>query len=231
MMREKTIFTEDMMSLEKLPAYGFSLQKQIADVSEIIFKIQQDKRRDKAVSMMKLMAQKLVVSGLSAFRREYSSISHARMIDRAAQADREAQKISEGLRELYMGLCKENMMLDTLKKLLEDSTDELEAAYDALEKHIDEMQLSSAHIQYRDFAQKRLKDLELSKTLAMQGMLLITELTVNNSTLAERINSLTVNTLVLWRADLAAMKSSPDKTKLERICGIEDVITAAIASI
>jgi hypothetical protein len=40
-----------------------------------------------------------------------------------------------------------------------------------------------------------------------------------------------VNTLVLWRADLAAMKSSPDKTKLERICGIEDVITAAIASI
>lgn len=230
-MREKIVYTNDMMSLESLPSFAFVPQKQIAEISDILFDIQQDKQSEKAAGMMKIMAEKLKVSGLSGCRHELGSISHARLIDRAAAADKEAGKISDSFQTLYIGLCKENVLLDTMNKMLEKCIAEIEEASDVLREHIETAQTDRTQLRYIELAKKKLHDMAISKTVALQGMALITDMTAHNSALTERINSLRVNTLVLWRSDIAALKASPDKDKLERICGIEDVITAAIANI
>ena len=52
-----------------------------------------------------------------------------------------------------------------------------------------------------------------------------------NSEMSQRIESLKVNTLVLWRAGIEALRNTPDKDNMDKVCGIEDVISAAIANI
>lgn len=224
-------FSADMMRLEMLPSYAGDVQQSIADVSDMIFALQQNKMRDKAVGMMKLAAGKLKLGGLSRYRHELGRISRARIIDQAKAADKEAESITDSFQELYIGLYKENVLLDTFSKMLEKCVSELEAASDALRAHIEVTQADRTQVRYTELAKKKLHDLELSKTVALQAMALITDMSVHNSALAERINSLKVNTLVLWRSSIAALEADPDSDRAEKICGIEDVIAAAIVSL
>ena len=80
-------------------------------------------------------------------------------------------------------------------------------------------------------ADKRVNDLVLSVNIASQGIMMISDMYTRNSEMSQRIESLKVNTLVLWRAGISALRNAPDKDKMEKVCGIEDVISAAISNI
>ena len=84
---------------------------------------------------------------------------------------------------------------------------------------------------YHMLADKRLNDLVLSTNIASQSIMMISYMYDRNSALSQRIESLKVNTLVLRRAGIEALRNAPDKDKMDRVCGIEDVISAAISNI
>lgn len=232
-MTESTLtkYSPDTMRIELLPSYGSDIQQKIADVSDMIYLLRQDGTDYKAIGMLKMAAEQLKICSLSEYKGGLSMVSYARIIDKADAADKEAARISDSLQKAYIGLYKENVLLDTLKKMLGDCVQELNIASGALEEHIREIGESESEKFYTELARKRIQDLALSETIAANAVLLINEISANNSLLSERINSLTVNTLVLWRANLSALKSAPDPQKLERLCGIEDAISAAIAGI
>lgn len=226
-----TKYSPDAMRIELLPSYGNDIQQKIADVSDMIFSLQQDRTGVKAISMLKLAAEQLKICSLSDYKGKISAISYARLIDKADSADKEAERISDSLQSSYISLYKENILLDTMKKMLEDCVSELQLASKALKEHIHKIGNDEPEKYYTDLAWKRIQDMTLSETIAARSIFLITDMSANNNMLLERINSLKVNTLVLWRTNLYALKASPDEQKLERICGIEDAISAAIASI
>lgn len=232
-MTESTLtkYSPDTMRIELLPSYGNDIQQKIADVSDMIFSLQRDRTGYRAISMLKLAAEQLKICSLSEYKGKISAISYARLIDKADAADKEAERISDSLQGSYISLYKENVLLDALKKMLEDCVSELQLASKALEEHIHKIGNDESEKYYTDLAWKRIQDLALSETVAERSVYLISDMTANNSMLSERINSLKVNTLVLWRANLSALKAAPDEQMLERICGIEDAISAAIASI
>ena len=76
-----------------------------------------------------------------------------------------------------------------------------------------------------------MNDLVLSVNIASQGIMMISDMYTRNSEMSQRIESLKVNTLVLWRAGISALRNAPDKDKMEKVCAIEDVISAAISNI
>ena len=84
---------------------------------------------------------------------------------------------------------------------------------------------------YHMLADKRLNDLVLSTNIASQSIMMISDMYARNSALSQRIESLKVNTLVLWRTGIEELGNAPDKDKMDRVCGIEDVISAAITNI
>ena len=126
----KTIktYTSDMMSFELLPSYALDIQKRIADTSDMIFKLQHNRMPEKAISILTLASQQLQVNGLSRYKGYVGAIGYARLIDQAEKADKEAQRISESFQKIYIGLCKENMLLDTMKQLLGSCIQELNTA-------------------------------------------------------------------------------------------------------
>lgn len=229
----KTIktYTSDMMSFELLPSYALDIQKRIADTSDMIFKLQHNRMPEKAISILTLASQQLQVNGLSRYKGYVGAISYARLIDKAEKADKEAQKISESFQKIYIGLCKENMLLDTMKKVLENSITEIQAASDALSENMKNIPNNADWKYYQILADKRLNDLILSKNIASQSIFMISGMYTRNSEMSQRIESLKVNTLVLWRAGIEALRNTPDKDNMDKVCGIEDVISAAIANI
>ncbi|EXM38447.1 hypothetical protein RASY3_13735 [Ruminococcus albus SY3] len=229
----KTIktYTSDMMSFELLPSYALDVQKRIADTSDMIFKLQHNRMPEKAISILTLASQQLQVNGLSRYKGYVGAISYARLIDKAEKADKEAQKISESFQKIYIGLCKENMLLDTMKKVLENSITEIQAASDALSENMKNIPNNADWKYYQILADKRLNDLILSKNIASQSIFMISGMYTRNSEMSQRIESLKVNTLVLWRAGIEALRNTPDKDNMDKVCGIEDVISAAIANI
>lgn len=228
---KRTVITTDMMRPELLPTFSGEAQQRIADVSQMIFDIMRNKMRDKAAEMLKMAAERMKIYGLSEFRNSIGQISLARMIDRAAAADKEAEEISGELKGLSVGLYKENMLLDTFSQMLTDSVYELEEAGAALNEHIKMLEAQREDIRYIQLARKKQHDMTLSQTLAINSQALINEMTAANNALSERINSLQMVTMVLWRSDLSALKSAPDDSRLDSICGIEDSIAAAIVNI
>ncbi len=152
-------------------------------------------------------------------------------IDKAEKADKEAQKISESFQKIYIGLCKENMLLGTMKQLLGSCIQELNTASAALSEHMKTKDKNADWKYYHMLADKRLNDLVLSTNIASQSIMMISYMYDRNSALSQRIESLKVNTLVLRRAGIEALRNAPDKDKMDRVCGIEDVISAAISNI
>lgn len=226
-----TKYTQDEMRIELIPSYGSSIQQKVADISDIIFGIQQERIRDEAISMLKMAAEQLKICSLSEYKNKLGKISLSRILDRADDADREAERISESLWHSYIGLCKENALLDTLKNMLEDCTVGLEKASEELKLHIGDIGSDKANKYYTELAWKKVQDLQLSVTVAAHSASLITEMMTNNIILSERINSLQVNTLVLWRSNISALKAAPDARNLDQVCGVENAILAAISSI
>ena len=149
----------------------------------------------------------------------------------ADKADREAERISSELRQAYTELCKENVLLDTLKNMIESSSEELSKMSEALEQYISDISISEDEKAYSSLAWQRINDFKLSQMVAARALALIKDMTANNSILLERINSLRTNTLVLWRANISALRAAPDAKKLEQVCGTENAIAAAIAAI
>ena len=228
---KETIFTPDMMRLELLPAYANDAQQGIADISGRRFDIQKDSVSNKAAGRLKLAAERLKVCGLSEYRDDIGRISFARVIDKAEEADREAGGISDELKRLCLDMYKENMLLDTYEHMLKDFVDEIELALKALDKHISNIEAANEDIRYVQLARKRYYDLNLSQTVALRSASLLNDIKTANTVLADRINSLNTITMVLWRADLAALKAVPDNSRLEKICSIEDMISSAIVNI
>ena len=230
-MNNITEYIPDMMRIELLPSYAGDTQKRIADINDMIFDIQKDRMRDKAVNTLKLAAEQMKIHGMSGLKSSIGRISYARMLDKSETADREAERLSDSLSGYYIGLCKETVMLDTLCRLLGDCIKELERATEALERHIETLISDREQKHYALLAQKKVSELMLSKNIAMNAIVMIKDMSLQDSTLSEHINSLKVNTLVLWRAAVSALRAAPDKDKMENICSIEDVISAAISSI
>lgn len=231
MINDTKAYTTDMMSFELLPSYAGDVQQRIADTSDMIFKLQQDRIPDKAISTLTLASQQLQVSGLARFKGYVGAIGYARLIEKAEEADKEAQKISDSFQEIYIGLCKENMLLDTLKKVFESCIKDLRTASDALSEHMKNTDDDADRKNYLMLAGKKLDDLIISANIASRGIMMISDMYTRNSALSQRIESLKVNTLVLWRAGIAALRAAPDNDKMDKVCGIEDVISAAIANI
>ena len=229
----KTIktYTSDMMSFELLPSYALDIQKRIADTSDMIFKLQHNRMPEKAISILTLASQQLQVSGLSRYKGYVGAIGYARLIDQAEKADKEAQRISESFQEIYIGLCKENILLDTMKKVLESCINEIHSASEALSENMKNISENADGKYYHIMADKRLHDLVLSANIASQCIMMISGMYTRNSEMSQRIESLKVNTLVLWRAGIEALRNTPDKDNMDKVCGIEDVISAAIANI
>ena len=224
-------YTADMMSFELLPSYALDVQQRIADTSEMIFKLQQDLMPDKAINILTLASQQLQINGLARYKGYVGAIGYARLIDQAEKADKEAQRISESFQELYIGLCKENMLLDTMKKVLEGCINEIHSASEALSENMKNIPNNADWKYYHIMADKRLHDLVLSANIASQCIMMISDMYTRNSEMSQRIESLKVNTLVLWRAGIEALRNTPDKDNMDKVCGIEDVISAAIANI
>lgn len=224
-------YSPDSMSIELLPSYGHGFQQQIADVSDIIYGLQQDGIRDTAADMLRMAAEQMKICSLSEFSGKIDRISLARILDRADEADREAERISAELRQVYISLCKENVLLDTLKNMTESCSAELSKVSGALEQYISDIKVQEDEKVYSGLVWQRINDLKLSQMVAARSLSLIKDMTANNSILLERINSLRTNTLVLWRANISALKSAPDAQKLEQVCGTENAIAAAITGI
>lgn len=224
-------YTADMMSFELLPSYALDVQQRIADTSEMIFKLQQDLMPDKAINILTLASQQLQINGLARYKGYVGAIGYARLIDQAEKADKEAQRISESFQEIYIGLCKENILLDTMKKVLESCINEIHSASEALSENMKNISENADGKYYHIMADKRLHDLVLSANIASQCIMMISDMYTRNSEMSQRIESLKVNTLVLWRAGIEALRNTPDKDNMDKVCGIEDVISAAIANI
>ena len=227
-------YTPEMMRTELLPSYAGDIQQKIADVSDMLFGIQQNRTLDKGMSMLGLAAKQLKIHGLSRYRSEIGSISYARITDQADAADKEAQKMSEGFQTIFTELYKENILLDTLRAMLDENIKELGFASAALTKHVRTVSKSAENKAYIRLAENKLQDMALSGHIALRSKELIADISVMNSSLSESINSLKVNTLVLWRQAISALKTAPEDPEgetLKRICGIEDVISAAITTI
>ena len=231
MLNFKRTYTADMMSFELLPSYALDVQQRIADTSEMIFKLQQDLMPDKAINILTLASQQLQINGLARYKGYVGAIGYARLIDQAERADKEAQRISENFQEIYIGLCKENILLDTMKKVLESCIYEIHSASEALSENMKNISENADWKYYQILADKRLNDLILSKNIASQSIFMISGMYTRNSEMSQRIESLKVNTLVLWRAGIEALRNTPDKDNMDKVCGIEDVISAAIANI
>lgn len=231
MLNDNKTYTPDMMSFELLPSYALDVQQRIADTSDMIFKLQQNRMPEKAISVLTLASQQLQVNGLSKYRGHVGVIGYARLIDKAEKADKEAQKISDSFQEIFIGLYKENMLLDTMKKVLENCINDIHAASDALSVYMNNIPNNTEGKYYKSLADKRVNDLVLSVNIASQGIMMISDMYTRNSEMSQRIESLKVNTLVLWRAGISALRNAPDKDKMEKVCGIEDVISAAISNI
>ena len=118
-----------------------------------------------------------------------------------------------------------------MKKVLENSITEIQAASDALSENMKNIPNNADWKYYQILADKRLNDLILSKNIASQSIFMISGMYTRNSEMSQRIESLKVNTLVLWRAGIEALRNTPDKDNMDKVCGIEDVISAAIANI
>ena len=140
-------YTPDMMRTELLPSYAGDIQQKIADVSDMLFGIQQNRTLDRGMSMLGLAAKQLKIHGLSRYRSEIGSISYARITDQADAADKEAQKMSEGFQTIFTELYKENILLDTLRAMLDENIKELGFASAALTKHARRMKaMGAAHM-------------------------------------------------------------------------------------
>lgn len=224
-------YSADFAAIELLPSYGHDVQQKIADASDIIYDLQQRSLRDDTLDMLRLAAEQLTVCSLSEFKGRMDRIGLARILDRADEADREAERISSELRQAYTELCKENVLLDTLKNMLESSSEELSRVSEVLEQYISDISVSEDEKAYAALAWQRINDFKLSQMVAARALALIKDMTANNSILLERINSLRTNTLVLWRANISALKAAPDAKKLEQVCGTENAIGAAISAI
>ncbi len=224
-------YTPDMMTFELLPSYAGDVQKRIADTSDMLFRIQQDRMPDKAINVLTLASDQLKINGLAKYKGFVGTISYARLIDNAEKADKEAQRISDSFQEIYIGLYKENMLLDTMKQVLECCIQELNEASSALSEHMKNKDKDTDWKYYQILADKKINDLVISANIASQGIMMISDMYTRNSTMSQRIDSLNVNTLVLWRAGIAELRNAPDKDKIDKVCGVEDVISAAIANI
>ena len=218
--------------------YGTAGQKKLAEVSDKLLKMTRNddsaaigERISDLVKELRKCSDTKLQSGLFGWlfrRRERRNLRK-----HCETAVQNADRIAAELEKHRNRLLRDFVMLDKLYDSVLEQYRELTVLTEAGQRKLEED--TSAEKELRERFEKRLHDLKLSRTVCMQTLTQIRVLQGCNTALSEKIQSLLMNTLALWKNQTAlalAMKNTGQtmkdlrKANGEMIGGLEEVCTA-----
>ena len=218
----------DITNAQQVLQYGAASQKKIADFSEVALNSVRTKDLGEVgqmltdvVAQLKSFDEEDSKGFLGLFKKNTAKLSA--MKTKYDKAEVTVDKISEALEEHQITLLKDVAMLDKMydlnmnyfkelsmyilagkKKLAEEQNVVLPALLEKAEKSglPEDTQAAKDHAEMCNRFEKKLYDLELTRTVSLQMAPQIRLIQNNDTAMSDKINSTIVNTIPLWKSQM-----------------------------
>ncbi|MCM1579147.1 MAG: hypothetical protein NC078_10155 [Ruminococcus sp.] len=182
---------------------GGDIQERIAEISDVIFKLDGERLLDGVTDEIALGAARLRAVKLPDMGKMPLNISRIRLLERIKKAEEETEEIMNSLalrqRELYKAEAVYTALADELKRCGD--------------------KLGNIRREYGDDGRvtpRRLSDLEMSEMVAMRYINMAQERRKAVRTLCEAIASLRGNAYPLWRGAVRGALDNPERENVSR---------------
>lgn len=197
----------------ELMLLGGDIQQRIADIADVIFKMDGERLCDRICDEIAFGASRLEAAKLPETAGIEGKIARGRLIDRIKKTERETEEIMDSLKGRQTELYK------------------AEAAYlclrEQLEKHRGE--LSEIRKKYEgSVTARRMSELEMSEAVADRYIKMTDDRRNAVKALSEGISSLVGNAYPLWRGAVASTLDRPVTENLSRAESIRQAIVSEI---
>lgn len=228
--------------------YGFTLQQNIADISDIIFTVTENQLTSKiSMELSRIALQLNIFNCIDNTDNLQKIIASAMLDNHIAQADKKIDDAVDALKSYLMELRKECALLDRINSLVSSYISELALLISAADKQIllikdtktfelneksDEAAVSFKTIMdFITLANKRISDISTSKFVAAQTSQIIQNIRQNDSLLADKIQSLCVNTLPAWKTQIYSLRNNPQPQNYSFVSNTNQVIISIISKL
>ncbi len=204
---------------------GFNAGQRIADISDILFNMQNDDLSDRVCSMLDEGAARLEavkIPKMTGFRRQ---VYIMRALDKMSETEAEIHKLQSRLQSALRELWKTDGKLDCLKSLLNSCFEELHRSSEILSKNY-----MGASGEYARLIDRRIKDIETSELLGIRCGNIIGGKKSEVTTLSQGINTLLTNTFPLWQSQLSDARGTASAESINRCIDAGFLAAAALKS-
>ncbi len=216
------------MGVNELALVGGDVQQKIADISEIIFKMDGDRLCDTVSDEIALGAARLEAVGIPMASGKLpeqisGKILQSRLLEKIKKAEREAEEVMNVLAELQTELYKAEAVYVCLGEELEKCKEELRIILQKYEGSAGQL------------TARRMSDLEMSVMVAERYIRMAKDRRQTVHTLCEGIGSLRGNTYPLWKgavmgAARGIVTENIGRAEYLRLAVIEEMKKLQIAS-
>lgn len=240
----------DINNPAEMVEYGFTLQQNIADISDMIFTVTENQLTSKiSMELTEVALQLNVFDCIDNTDKLQKIIASAMLDNQIAEANKKIDKAVDVLKLYLMELRKECALLDRLNSLISDYIFELPLLISAADKQIlfikdtkaielnekmineksDEAVVNFKIIMdFINLANKRISDISTSKFVAAQTSQIIQNIKQNDNLLADKIQSLCVNTLPVWKSQIYSLKNNPQSQNYKLVSNTNQTIILII---
>ncbi len=215
----------DITGTDNISLLGFEAQQRIADISDILFDMQNDDLSDRICHMLDEGAARLEavkIPKATGFRRQ---VYIMRALDKMSETETEICKLESKLQSDLRELWKTDGKLDCLKSLLNSCFEELRRSLEILTKSY-----IGAAGEYARLIDRRIKDIQTSELLGIRCGNIIGGKKAEVTTLSQGINTLLTNTFPLWQSQISDARGTASAESINRCIDAGFLAAAALKS-